>query len=64
MHDLSTRREPTHILTIKIPLFLDTPLINASGAVSDAIKICLSLSKAAFMGAVCDTPDVELTEVD
>jgi methylaspartate ammonia-lyase len=59
---LPERRPPTHVLTIEIPLNLDNGIGNFD-PVEDAVRICLGLARAAYVGVICDDPQVSWREV-
>jgi hypothetical protein len=58
------RADPTHILTVEVPLDLsdrpDAPLEVL--AAEEALRIVLALSRAAFVGALCGGAQVTLRE--
>lgn len=56
------RRAPTHVLTVTIPLNLR----NGKGdfdPIQDAVMTVLSLSRAMYVGSICDSPSLTLDEV-
>lgn len=55
------RRPPTHVLVIEVPLKLDVPAPDYD-PVQDALRVALSISRAAYGGHICDDPHVSLRE--
>lgn len=62
---LPERREPTHRLLIEIPLHLadDVAHTVSFNPVQDALRIALSLSRAAVGGHYCADPEVSLLDL-
>jgi hypothetical protein len=54
---------PTHIMHIHIPLNLSGFEHSQLDAVQDALKLSLSISRAAFFGQICDESTVDIEEV-
>jgi hypothetical protein len=61
MSHLPERKPPTHVLRIEIPLNMNNGKGNFD-PIQDAIQIALSLSRAAYVGSICDTPSLSLRE--
>jgi hypothetical protein len=61
---LPERREPTHVLQIEVPLYLDEAKREgwAYDPVKQALEIALSSSRAAYDGVICN--DVQVTMVE
>lgn len=57
---MRTKRKPTHILNIEIPVYLDEEY--DFNPIQDAILAVLSVSRAAFLDAICDDPQATITE--
>ncbi len=62
MADLPERREPTHTLTVEVPLYLHDLDAARFDPVQDAMRVVLALSRAAAEGFVCDDVQVTLIE--
>lgn len=58
---LPERRDPTHVLTITIPLALEPPAPDFD-AVADAVRLALAVSRAAYTGHVCDEVTVAIAD--
>jgi hypothetical protein len=57
------QREPTHILTIEVPLYLADAGTFAYHPVQDALNIIMSLSRIAAAGVYCGDVNVSLDPV-
>ena len=60
---LPVRRPPTHIMRVEIPLNMTEPAPDFD-AVSDALKLALAVSRAAYSRNICNDPQVTMTEVE
>lgn len=58
-----TRRPATHTLTVQIPLAIEEgALPRSDDVVFEALRTVLAVSRAAYQGLICDTPEVTLVE--
>jgi hypothetical protein len=63
---LIERRDPTHVLTVRVPLYLPPKLLADAGPKFDAFRdtmlLVVGLSRLAWEGYLADTPEVSLEE--
>lgn len=57
---MSEQREPTHILTVEVPLYLADAATFDYHPVQDALAIVLSLSRIAAADVLCGDANVSL----
>lgn len=67
--DVAMRRPPTYILRIDVPLYIVDPPVAPGrapefDAVAEAVKIALALSRAAYVGVICNDAQVSLERSD
>lgn len=48
------RRDPTHVLVIEVPLDLGDGPPPDFDPVEDCLRVCLSVSRAAYTHRICD----------
>lgn len=55
------KREPTHVMRFEVPLYLtDPPDATDFDPIQDALHTIIALSRAAYLGAICDDAQVSL----
>jgi hypothetical protein len=58
---LRERRQPTHVLVVEIPVFLDADVSRNYDPLQNALRTVLSVSRLAVDDVLCDDPTVTVT---